>query len=743
MANSASLSTIIGPSIFVAIIYLVVFEILRVKWSNFYAPRCQDAPHKGILEWIPGVIRISEKEVIKQSGMDAAVYLRVQQMCTQIILIFTILSCVTTIPVYGSGENGLRDLNRYTISNLSIQSSLLWAPSVMCWVFCAIAMFIIYWHYREVHKLRVQTIGQGKGNEYTIMVKGIPAHLDSEQNIKEEISKTYPNSVVSVSVVRDESNLEARVKLLKKEHIKLLAAKYRQRRHNNTAQTETIGCCSCLGYGEKVEPVSYRLDRIKMIKAGALRAKELSGPFVGVAFVTFDSIATASKAGSTPLSEYPDLWDVSNAPMPSDVIWENVRKIMPSSVKAMVGLTKAAAVFSICVFWSIPVAFINLFSNLDSLIQAYPALAPLNDMSPFWKSVFTGLVPGLLLVILMLLLYPILWAMVKTTGVLTYSKLEIQFMRDYYVFLVIDVFFITMISTSIWDTIQQAIENPKDVFVLLGKSIPTVAVIHMGYILIQTLMVETERIVRVWFLLLSFVFHSTSKSDFEAKQASKPEAFAYGSSLAYSGLIFTICSVYSCIAPLILPFGVMYFSINYVINKYKLLYVQKLRFETYGMFFPKVVTFLFTGIIIGQIALMAVIGLRYGYWQQLVLFPLPIASYLFSTYLKDYYGHELMQLRMPLAAAAHRDDERSEERVKQFLEKWNDQQCWSQPCLSVDLDNPLEHVKDPPEWTDSREISRLTWGNDVKISVPTPREHQPLLAGNANDGRIVDIKAIE
>ena len=199
-------------------------------------------------------------------------------------------------------------------------------------------------------------------------------------------------------------------------------------------------------------------------------------------------------------------------------------------------------------------------------------------------------------------------------------------------------------------------------------------------------MVETERILRIWFLLVSFVFRSISATEFEQVQATKPENFSYGGNLAFASLIFTITFCYSCIAPAILPAGAIYFALNYLVSKYKLLYVQNLKFETYGMFFPKVVDFLFTAMIIGQIALMGVIGLKFGYQQQPFLFPLPIATYFYSRYLSDFYGSELSDLKLPLNVAADKDEKRSYDDVKKYLEHWHDVQAWRQPWVKVDLE---------------------------------------------------------
>jgi len=710
MTNSGSLGTIIGPSILFALVYMTVFEILRVRWPQFFSPREHGVVHAGFLEWIPNTFLVPEEEVVRRSGMDAAVYLRVQSMAAFIMMLLTFFGCVVLMPVYYMGEEGLTDLNEISLSNVRQLSDLLWAPSVMMWVFTSICFCVIMTNYNEIYKMRLNVMGSGEGQEYSVMITKVPEHFDSDEKILDDIQKKYPGRVVAVQTIHDESLLEDIIASLKQENLNLLRSQQRKVKNGGRKYTEKIGPFSWVGVGKTVDPVAYHAENVKNLTEEAKKSQSCKGPFVGVAFVMFDSIATATKAGSTPLSDNPDAWIVQPAPKPTDIIWENVIKIPSASVKAMLDLTKSSALFTICIFWSIPVAFVNAFSNLHTLADQYPWLAFVRHADPFWQSVITGLLPGLLLVLLMLLLYPILWYFNKSTGILTYSELHYQFMRDYFFFLLIDVFFITLLSSSILDTINEIIDHPKSLFSLLGSSVPAVAIIEIGYILIQGLMVETERIVRVFFLLYAFVFHTTSTTEVEQEQASKPEEFAYGGNLAFSSLIFTICFCYSTIAPLILPFGLLYFSLNYIIKKYKLLYVHELPFETYGRFFPKVADFMFTGMIIGQVALMGVIGLKFGYWQQLILWPLPIFTYLLSKYLHSYYGNELSNTRLPLSIAAGKDARRSEERVRKYLREWCESDSWRQPAVSVDISSPLRSPRGPPKWESNRDPLEIKLG---------------------------------
>jgi hypothetical protein len=62
--------------------------------------------------------------------------------------------------------------------------------------------------------------------------------------------------------------------------------------------------------------------------------------------------------------------------------------------------------------------------------------------------------------------------------------------------------------------------------------------------------------------------------------------------------------IYSVIAPFILIFNVVTFSLFWFVYRYNTLYVTKFRFDTGGLLFPKAINQLFTGVYIMELALI-------------------------------------------------------------------------------------------------------------------------------------------
>ncbi len=722
--NAASISSVFTPALLGAIAYFVVFEYLRTRWTTFYAPKFKGGgiPHPGLFRWIPGVLRLSESDVIEACGTDAAIYLRFQRMCGFIMAALGVLACIILMPIYSKGANQMAGVYSVSIGNLGQFSDKLWAPAIMAWVFSAICFYFITTNYMYVYDLRRMHLGSGQGHEYTVMITGIPETFDDEDKIREFLEPKYPNQIVAVQVIRNEAELETAVADLRAQHIGLMQAQTYKVEHKGQEGSQRRFCCM------EIKPIEFHVAEIKRLESEIERLRSRDSPFVGVAFATFSSLRTAAKAASTSLSDFSDVWTVGSANKPSDIVWENVSKPRSQTARVCLSIWKTAALGMIYVFWSIPVAFVNAFSNLNTLADEYHFLAFLNRMPAFWKDIFTGFVPSVLLVVLMLVLRPILIYLIKMTGLSSKSTIEMEFARTYYRFLLIDVFFITLISTSIYTTLQDIIENPKHIFPLLGNAIPAVAIIEIEYIIVQTFLVEAEQIVRIWKVLTTTLFTATSTTDFEKQQATKPEKFLYGYNIAFAGLIFSISMCYSCIAPLILPFAVCYYAINYVVNKYKLVYVHTLDFETHGLFWPTAVRSLFIGMITAQLALMGVIGLKYGYYQQTILFPLPILSYLLSDYLYKYFGLEMMQPSVPLSKAQTTDTGRSPEKVREYLLEWHRLRCWAQPAVSVDVKAPLKPPRLPPQWNDVGGDRKDAKIGQVQIQVGGDAEHAPLLS---------------
>lgn len=106
----------------------------------------------------------------------------------------------------------------------------------------------------------------------------------------------------------------------------------------------------------------------------------------------------------------------------------------------------------------------------------------------------------------------------------------------------------------------------------------------------------------MWFLL-GPLLDSTPRQKW--KRQTNLQQVKWGSFFAPFSNFAVIGIVYCCIAPLMLVFMVIIFSLFWVVNRYNVLYVYQFRNDTGGLLFPTAVYQLFTGIYVMEICLAA------------------------------------------------------------------------------------------------------------------------------------------
>ncbi|GAB5353223.1 hypothetical protein AAMO2058_000019100 [Amorphochlora amoebiformis] len=725
----SDLVPVLVPAVLSATVYFLIFEILRGYFTQFFAPRYKDSdkgsyPNPGIFHWLPGTLSISEDEVLKKSGMDAAVYLRFVRMCVTATFILTILSLLLLVPVFGTGENELTGIESISLSNVNQKSDRLWAPAILMWIFTGIVCWLVHVNYLQVQQMRFKAMRTGgKIAHYTVMITQIPDHFDTEAKIRDFMEPQYPDSISHVEPVHDLSVLDTKIKELQSGEVALMKVKTKSETRSLEdgplmTRNKCGGCC-----GDEVEAVKYYTEKVENLKKEIGELKE--GKFCNAAFVTFKSLAVAVKASSTNIHPH-ETWVVTNATNPKDVLWENLCYAPDARERDARQLSMNSTIAALVVFWAVPMAFGGALANLQQLGEDYEFLSGIESLPRRLVLIIQSFGPTVWRVVLMILLQPILRGLIYRTGVTEGNKLERMFMSTYYVFLLVNIYFITLVSSSIFQTIEDIISKPLSIFELLGGAVPRVAVEMIQYILLQGFSVGTQTIVRLPGLVMTIFFSKMASVEYERQKAMQPPNFEYGANLSFGMLVLTICMCYMAVAPLILPFGVVYFSMDFLVQKYNLLHVHTPDFQTYGAFWPRLARSALNGLVLAQVALMGILGLKFGYWQQLVLWPLPIGTYLFSSHLDATLGDMIMETRLPLANAVDFDKARSAAKVKNFLDECHDRKIWVQPCASIDVQDSLKPVPPPPhlEGADIEEKS----GFDTKANARTP-----LLVADAKD----------
>lgn len=80
-------------------------------------------------------------------------------------------------------------------------------------------------------------------------------------------------------------------------------------------------------------------------------------------------------------------------------------------------------------------------------------------------------------------------------------------------------------------------------------------------------------------------------------------------------LVITICFVYSCISPIILPVGAAFFLCSWLLYKNQILLVFSPSYESGGTMFPMACHRTLIGMVCGQLTLIGYTLLREGFYQ--------------------------------------------------------------------------------------------------------------------------------
>ena len=150
-------------------------------------------------------------------------------------------------------------------------------------------------------------------------------------------------------------------------------------------------------------------------------------------FVTFSSLLAKAQCVQMIHHEKPFTFEVMDAPLPKDVYWNNVGQ---SHKKKQVGFMVAQALtIGLCLFWTIPVAFVSSLSEVDSLKKTIPSLESTINSHRWIQPLLSQLNP-ILMVVLKAMLPEILRKFCQREGHISNTALNASLLSKLAVFMV-------------------------------------------------------------------------------------------------------------------------------------------------------------------------------------------------------------------------------------------------------------------------------------------------------------------
>jgi len=370
--------------------------------------------------------------------------------------------------------------------------------------------------------------------------------------------------------------------------------------------------------GKKVDTIEYGRSHLAELMPKITQEQDKhwngEGELVGAVFLEFDTQRHAQDAWQMMQSSKtrPDkkLKARQLGIVPQEVVWGNL-KIKP--MEHLARWAVATAFISVMIiFFAIPVAFVGLISNINYLADRFSWLEWILDIPQVILGVVTGLLPAVMLAVLMALVPIVCRLMAKLAGYVTWSQIELKTQNWYFAFQVVQVFLVATLSSAITSAINQIIDNPGSVLTLLSTSLPKASNFYISYFILLGLSSAAGTLLNIGgfvvvVLLGRILPGKTPRKIFD--KLTKLSAPSWGSEYPKWVNLAVIGITYSGIAPLILGFATIGFSLIYVAFRYNFLYVYETNLDTKGEAYQKALRQLMTGIYLSEICLIGLFAI--------------------------------------------------------------------------------------------------------------------------------------
>jgi calcium permeable stress-gated cation channel len=622
------------------------------RWTHRCSGKAGEkyAPHPGVFGWITSVLTMDEDDLFSHVGLDTVALLKVFEFCLELFAPM----CIYNLCLLMFG------FQKYSIAEIHGQSDMLWGHLSSVYVLSFYALWLLNWHYRDFIRWRhryLRVLNQNSSSSMgahgrTIMVESIPEDKRTDEALLAYFQQLFlfPEMVDSAVVSKDIGSIDDLVAerdavfyYLEDALISLETSEGKSVRPTHSLSKLDKDNIAQALRGEKVDSIDHYTR--ELARLNALVREKMEDPAglpaldSGIGFVTFSDSATASMAQQLLLSANEDTFHVSPAPEPRDIYWPNMgtQRLLP--VLNVRSTLMQIATFGLLAFWAIPVAFIASFQKIEKLSKYLPFLRPILTNKTL-TGYLTGFIPTILLATLMYLLPHILEAMVIFEGRRTYSKIDRVVSKRFLTFQVVNVLLVSCLAGGFMSALQQMIKQPTKIPSLLATSLPNTFFFFVNYVMLLAFSLYPAELMQISPLVSQLAFlRLAGRNERRRRKALKPLPPAYGWPRMYGAalLVMIISMVFSSIAPMILPFTLLFFGIGWFVVRYMAMYVWQGTYESGGQAWGFIVKSIIAGLVIYQLTFIGIFYLKQNLVKGSIAWPLPFFTVAYAYYLKQRY----------------------------------------------------------------------------------------------------------
>ena len=212
MADTASIYSTLAFNGFIFILLLVIFEFLRTRVIDIYAPRSRGSKptsppaKKSPFAWIYDVYFLTDDDMLRLAGMDGFVMLRFLSFCTHLSA-YCSAGAIVLMPIYfyADGADDSSGIDRVSMANIVPKGTRLWAAFVFAYIFNAVFLRLIHQEYAIFMAARNKfflgcDLDIPAQMNFTVQVENIPPEFRTSRRLKEFFNRIFPDEVLFATV---------------------------------------------------------------------------------------------------------------------------------------------------------------------------------------------------------------------------------------------------------------------------------------------------------------------------------------------------------------------------------------------------------------------------------------------------------------------------------------------------------------------------------------------------------------
>ncbi|OVA08832.1 protein of unknown function DUF221 [Macleaya cordata] len=650
----SALLTSVGINLGICIIFITLYSILRKQPGNInvYIPRlvaegkAQQRSHFNIDRllpspgWVSRAWHLSEEELLSTTGLDAVVFMRIITFSIKLFSVAGVVGVFILLPINYLGNQikktdfsdlPNKSLDLFSISNVEDGSKRLWIHFCAVYFITAVCCYLLYYEYKYISSKRIACFSSSKPqpHQFTILVRGIPLSSGGTfgNSVESFFTEYHSSTYLSHLVVRRTSKLHGLISDMESLYKRVTRLKSNGPAQKKFQRDGFLGL-----FGRKVDIVDHYERKLGDLEENVRMGQSdvsLAGEEVPAAFVSFKSRYGAAIASHIQQSDNPTEWVTEQAPEPHDVFWPFF-----SASFLQRWISKLVVIFSVAVLtllFLLPVAFVQGLTNLNQLETLFPFLKGILTMT-FVSQVITGYLPSLILQMFLLIVPPIMKIFSSIQGYISHSEIEKSACSKVLWFTVWNIFFATVLSGSVIYQLNAFLE-PKDIPLKLAVAVPAQASFYITYVVTTGWTSLSSELFRIMPLLYNSIRNCVGSADDEFDVPSLPYHIEIPRILFFGLLGIS----YVILAPLILPFLLVYYCLGYIIYRNQLLNVYEPKYETGGKFWPIVHDSTIFSLLLMQAIAVGLFGLKKLPLASTLTVPLVVLTLLFNQYCRKRF----------------------------------------------------------------------------------------------------------